>query len=59
MVPGGLALTPIDSERRSPSIGPPADPGLDPGSTLTFPEVDGIEDTDYSTFGIWTISRIL
>ena len=43
MVPSGLALTPPDGERRSPSTGPPADPGLDVESTLTFPEVDGVD----------------
>lgn len=45
MVPSGLALTPPDGERRSPSTGPPADPApdLDAGSTLTFPEVDGVD----------------
>jgi O-antigen/teichoic acid export membrane protein len=43
VVPSGLALTPPDGERRSPSTGPPADPGLDVESSLTFPEVDGVD----------------
>ena len=43
MVPSGLALTPPDGERRSPSTAPPAEPGLGPDSTLTFPEVDGVD----------------
>ncbi len=45
MVPSGLALTPPDGERRSPSTRPPADAelDLDPASTLTFPEVDGVD----------------
>jgi O-antigen/teichoic acid export membrane protein len=43
VVPSGLALTPPDGERRSPSTAPPAEPGLGPDSTLTFPEVDGVD----------------
>jgi O-antigen/teichoic acid export membrane protein len=48
VVPSGLALTPPDGERRSPSTGPPADPGLDVESSLTFPEVDGVDGLEDS-----------
>jgi O-antigen/teichoic acid export membrane protein len=43
VVSSGLALTPPDGERRSPSTGPPADPVLEAESPLTFPEVDGVD----------------